>query len=71
MSQPRYYAKTWYDRQTGPTYEKDPRYNKLFSMTMHKYGYDFAVWYIGKVIERQKMAFYDVEQAWKDFGRRY
>ena len=68
--QSKYYAKTYYDR-SGNTYSKNPRYSKLFSMAMHKYGYDFAQWYMLKVFERQKAAFYDVDKAYSDWKKGY
>ena len=69
--QSKYYATTWYNRETGETYSKNPRYSKLFKLAMSRGGYKFAVWYLHEIFERSKLAFYDVDQAlgdWYDAG---
>ena len=47
---------------TGATF-----YQKLFSMAMHKYGYDFARWFVGEVYVRRSAAFYNVDEAILDW----
>ena len=45
---------------------------KLFSMAMHQYGYEFAKWFTNEVYLRRQAAFYPIDQAisdWEAQGR--
>ena len=64
---PRYYANKWYDREGG-VYSKNPRYSKLFKLAMSRAGFQFAQWYLVEIFERSQLAFYDVDQAVKDWS---
>ena len=50
---PRYYATKYYD-QADPSvsYDRNPRYSKLFRLALSRGGFQFAQWYLVEIFER-------------------